>query len=55
MCIRDSNIWSGLATKLYDESKPPNENSDKNVNKDNGKKGVKEEGEIEDADFEVVD
>ena len=50
-----NNIWSGLATKLYDESKPPNENSDKNVNKDNGKKGVKEEGEIEDADFEVVD
>ena len=50
-----NNVWSGLANKLYDETNPPNENSDKDVNKDKTKKGVKEESEIEDADFEVVD
>ena len=50
-----NNVWSGLANKLYDETNSPNENSDKDVNKDKTKKGVKEESEIEDADFEVVD
>jgi molecular chaperone DnaK len=50
-----NNVWSGLANKLYDDTKPPNENSGKDVNKDKTKKGVKDEGEIEDADFEVVD
>ena len=50
-----NNVWSGLANKLYDETNTPNENSDKDVNKDKTKKGVKEESEIEDADFEVVD
>ena len=50
-----NTVWSGLANKLYDETNTPNENSDKDVNKDKTKKGVKEEGEIEDADFEVVD
>ena len=50
-----NTVWSGLANKLYGETNPPNENSDKDVNKDKTKKGVKEEGEIEDADFEVVD
>ncbi|MEC8839112.1 MAG: molecular chaperone DnaK [Candidatus Neomarinimicrobiota bacterium] len=50
-----NTVWSGLANKLYDETNTPNENSDKDVNEDKTKKGVKEEGEIEDADFEVVD
>ena len=50
-----NTVWSGLANKLYDETNSPNENSDKDVNKDKTKKGVKEESEIEDADFEVVD
>jgi len=50
-----NNVWSGLATKLYDETQPPNENSGNDVKKDKTKKSVKDEGEIEDADFEVVD
>ena len=50
-----NNIWSGLATKLYDESKTPNQDSEKGKKKGKQKKDVKNEGEIEDADFEVVD
>ena len=50
-----NNIWSGLATKLYDESKTPNQDSEKGEKKGKQKKDVKNEGEIEDADFEVVD
>ena len=50
-----NNVWSGLATKLYDESKTPNQDSEKGKKKSKQKKDVKDEGEIEDADFEVVD
>ena len=50
-----NNIWSGLATKLYDESKTPNKDGEKGEKKGKQKKDVKNEGEIEDADFEVVD
>ena len=50
-----NNIWSGLANKLYDETKTTDDNTSKDASKNKDKKGVKDEGEIEDADFEVVD
>ena len=50
-----NGIWSSLATKLYDETKTKGDSQDNDRKNGNAKKDVKEEGEIEDADFEVVD
>ena len=46
--------WSALASKLYDTTKQDANTSDEQSNQDTDKK-EKKEGEIEDADFEVVD
>ena len=52
-----NTVWSGLATKLYDETKgtPDDDQNDDGKSKGRSKSKGKEEGEIEDADFEVVD
>jgi molecular chaperone DnaK len=50
-----NTVWSGLAQKMYepgDQNSNPGPSGNKNSSKDSRKK---EEGEIEDADFEVVD
>ena len=49
-----NTVWTSLASKMYDsgEQNPNSSTSDK---KDSSKKSSKKEGEIEDADFEVVD
>ena len=50
-----NTVWSGLAQKMYEPGEQ-NPNSGPTENKDSSKKSrKKEEGEIEDADFEVVD
>ena len=50
-----NTVWSGLAQKMY-ETGDQNSNPGPSDNKDSSKKSrKKEEGEIEDADFEVVD
>ncbi|RPH05883.1 MAG: molecular chaperone DnaK [bacterium TMED46] len=46
--------WSAVASKLYDSTKQEPNASEKQTNQDAEKK-AKKEGEIEDADFEVVD
>ena len=46
--------WSALASKLYDTTKQDADTSDEQSNQNTDKKD-KKEGEIEDADFEVVD
>ena len=46
--------WSALASKLYDSTNQKDNTSDDEPNQDPKKKD-KKEGEIEDADFEVVD
>ena len=46
--------WSALASKLYDSTTTQDAGSDEKPNQDPKKKD-KKEGEIEDADFEVVD
>ncbi len=46
--------WSALASKLYDTTKQDANTSDEQSNQGTDKK-EKKEGEIEDADFEVVD
>ena len=46
--------WSALASKLYDTTKQDANTSDEQSNQNTDKKD-KKEGEIEDADFEVVD
>ena len=52
-----NSVWSELATKLYDETKgTPGDNQNVDgKSKERSKSKGKEEGEIEDADFEVVD
>ena len=52
-----NTVWSELATKLYDEKKstPGDDKNEDEKSKGRGKSEVKDEGEIEDADFEVVD
>ena len=52
-----NTVWSELATKLYDETKgtPGDDQNDDGKSKGRSKSKRKEEGEIEDADFEVVD
>ena len=52
-----NTVWSELATKLYDETKatPGDAQNEDEKNKGRSKPKGKEEGEIEDADFEVVD
>ena len=50
-----NNVWSGLATKMYDTAKTDEApTTDKSEPKKSGK-GKKSDDEIEDADFEVVD
>ena len=46
--------WSAVASKLYDSTKQEPNASEQQTNQDAEKK-EKKEGEIEDADFEVVD
>jgi len=46
--------WSAVASKLYDSTKQEPNASEQETKQDAEKKG-KKEGEIEDADFEVVD
>ncbi|MAQ87955.1 MAG: molecular chaperone DnaK [Candidatus Marinimicrobia bacterium] len=52
-----NTVWSGLASKMYDtagqDPNQPGPNTSSNEN--STKKDKKKEGEIEDADFEVVD
>ena len=48
-------VWSSLASKLYQEGEQDSTNSNSSKPKDSSKKSSKKEGEIEDADFEVVD
>jgi len=52
-----NTVWSELATKLYDEknSTPGDDQNEDEKSKGRGKSEVKDKGEIEDADFEVVD
>ena len=52
-----NTVWSELATKLYDEKKstPGDDQNEDEKSKERGKSEIKDEGEIEDADFEVVD
>ena len=49
-----NTVWSSLASKMYDAGEQ-NPNPNTSDNKGPSKKGSKKEGEIEDADFEVVD
>ena len=50
-----NTVWSGLAQKMYEPGEQ-NPNPGPDNNKDSSTKSrKKEEGEIEDADFEVVD
>ena len=49
-----NTVWSSLTSKMY-EAGEQNPNSNTSDNKDSSKKSSKKEGEIEDADFEVVD
>ena len=46
--------WSAVASKLYDPAKQESNTSEEQTDQDPSKKD-KKEGEIEDADFEVVD
>ena len=46
--------WSAVASKLYDPAKQESNTSEEQTDQDPSKK-EKKEGEIEDADFEVVD
>ena len=46
--------WSAVASKLYDPAKQESNTSEEQTDQDSSKK-EKKEGEIEDADFEVVD
>ncbi len=50
-----NNVWSGLASKMYDTAKTTDEPKTETGNAKKGGKSKKGEGEIEDADFEVVD
>ena len=52
-----NTVWSGLASKMYDTAgqNPDQANTNTSSNEDSPKKDKKKEGEIEDADFEVVD
>ena len=50
-----NNVWSGLATKMYDNAKTEEAPKDDNAEPKKPGKGKKGDDEIEDADFEVVD
>ncbi|MCK4904100.1 MAG: hypothetical protein KAS35_05360, partial [Candidatus Marinimicrobia bacterium] len=50
-----NNIWSGLATKMYDTAKTEEAPKADNAGSKKSGKGKKGDDEIEDADFEVVD
>lgn len=50
-----NNVWSGLASKMYDTAKTTDAPKTETENAKKGGKSKKGEGEIEDADFEVVD
>jgi molecular chaperone DnaK len=52
-----NTVWSGLASKMYDTAGQDSNQASPNTssNEDSSKKDKKKEGEIEDADFEVVD
>ena len=49
-----NTVWSSLASKMYEAGEQDSNPSSSN-DKDSSKKSSKKEGEIEDADFEVVD
>ncbi len=57
--IEDLNaVWNICASKMYEASKSEEENNSEPVNEESDKKSsskIKDEKEIEDADFEVVD
>ena len=52
-----NTVWSGLASKMYDTAgqDPSQPGPETSSNEDSAKKDKKKEGEIEHADFEVVD
>jgi molecular chaperone DnaK len=50
-----NNVWSGLATKMYDTAKTEEAPKAKSAESKKSGKGKKGDDEIEDADFEVVD
>ncbi len=50
-----NNVWSGLATKMYDTAKTEEAPKTKSAESKKSGKGKKDDDEIEDADFEVVD
>ena len=52
-----NTVWSGLASKMYDtaDQDPNQPGPNTSSNENSTKKDKKKEGEIEDADFEVVD
>ncbi len=47
--------WNKLASKMYEANKATGQNTGKAPNPENSEKKKKEDSEIEDADFEVVD
>lgn len=50
-----NQVWSGLASKMYDTAKSAEEQQPETGGKKKASKGKKGDDEIEDADFEVVD
>lgn len=50
-----NNIWSGVATKMYDTAKTEEAPKTDGTESKKQRKSKKGDGEIEDADFEVVD
>ena len=47
--------WNKLASKMYESSKDEGQSGEAPPSPNNKEKKKKDEGEIEDADFEVVD
>jgi molecular chaperone DnaK len=50
-----NQVWSGLASKMYDTAKTDEASQPETGGKKKSSKGKKGDDEIEDADFEVVD